>query len=365
MARRARARAPVLLLGLLGLTAAAGAAPRATRQVAGAPTVAAWLAGGGAAADANPNDFDVLAALAARAGMGDVLGGAAAVTLFAFNDLAAREAAVLLLNVNVEEISEARAEDALVELVGGDEGRLRELLLYHVVPGRLGLEEVAAAGELETANARGDRISVVASGDSVHLADLAPSLQDALVTAPDIAAANGVVHVVNYVMFNFDVTPAWHEAAGPPPEENKEEDEENEEEDEEEGGGGGVSTAVVAAAAAGSVALLAAAAAAAWVFAKRGRGSDALKPFPRPWRSREESASADAPAPDTQDDADWVSFMGLNPGPAPPAPALEYAPNGVTVDIAGSDAGAVPAPPAPAFTYAPGGVAGSGADSVR
>ena len=69
--------------------------------------------------------------------------------------------------------------------------KLRRVLTYHVVPGRLMAADVV---KVQTAKAvSGDTITVQARGDSVRV-------DAAHVTKADIAASNGVIHVIDAVM---------------------------------------------------------------------------------------------------------------------------------------------------------------------
>ena len=69
--------------------------------------------------------------------------------------------------------------------------KLRRVLTYHVVPGTLMAADVV---KVQTAKAvSGDTITVQARGDSVRV-------DAAHVTKADIAASNGVIHVIDAVM---------------------------------------------------------------------------------------------------------------------------------------------------------------------
>lgn len=69
--------------------------------------------------------------------------------------------------------------------------KLRDILTYHVVAGKVMAADVAALDEAKTVN--GKTIDVTAEGDAVKL-------NAATVTATDIAASNGVIHVVDQVI---------------------------------------------------------------------------------------------------------------------------------------------------------------------
>ena len=69
--------------------------------------------------------------------------------------------------------------------------KLQRILTYHVVPGKVMAADVV---KVQSATAvSGDTITVNAHGGAVHV-------DNAKVTATDIAAANGVIHVIDTVM---------------------------------------------------------------------------------------------------------------------------------------------------------------------
>jgi len=72
-----------------------------------------------------------------------------------------------------------------------NKARLAAILTYHVVPGRVTAAEVARLEEAETVN--GETVEVRADGGGV-------TINDARVTAADVAASNGVIHVIDAVI---------------------------------------------------------------------------------------------------------------------------------------------------------------------
>ena len=72
-----------------------------------------------------------------------------------------------------------------------NKARLAAILTYHVVPGRVTAADVARLEEAETVN--GETVEVRADGGGV-------TINDARVTAADVAASNGVIHVIDTVM---------------------------------------------------------------------------------------------------------------------------------------------------------------------
>ena len=69
--------------------------------------------------------------------------------------------------------------------------QLTAILTYHVVPGKVMAADVAEIDEAQTVN--GKMIDIEVDGSSVKV-------NDATVTAADIAAANGVIHVIDTVI---------------------------------------------------------------------------------------------------------------------------------------------------------------------
>ena len=72
-----------------------------------------------------------------------------------------------------------------------NKAQLVAILTYHVVPGKLTAADVAKAKELKTVE--GQPLEVKAENGAVMI-------DDAKVTATDIAASNGVIHVIDSVM---------------------------------------------------------------------------------------------------------------------------------------------------------------------
>jgi uncharacterized surface protein with fasciclin (FAS1) repeats len=69
--------------------------------------------------------------------------------------------------------------------------QLTEVLTYHVVPGTLTAADLSDGQELETV--AGETLTVEVDGDTVMVGD-------ASVVQPDVAASNGVVHVIDGVL---------------------------------------------------------------------------------------------------------------------------------------------------------------------
>ena len=74
-----------------------------------------------------------------------------------------------------------------------DPPALAAILAYHVVPGALGAGEVLASSALTTVNGADAAISLDNDGN--------PRIDDAIIIATDIGARNGIVHVIDRVIF--------------------------------------------------------------------------------------------------------------------------------------------------------------------
>lgn len=77
--------------------------------------------------------------------------------------------------------------DALLK----DKKKLTAILTYHVVPGKVGSEQVAALKSAKTVN--GKELTIATSGGKVMVGN-------ATVTQADIPATNGVIHVIDTVL---------------------------------------------------------------------------------------------------------------------------------------------------------------------
>jgi transforming growth factor-beta-induced protein len=120
--------------------------------------------------------FNTLLAAVEAAGLTDVLKGSGPFTVFAPTD----------------EAFAAIPAGALAALVADTEA-LTAVLTYHVVAGELRAADVLGSTSLTTVN--GAQASVSLDGEG------RPRIADALITATDIRAKNGVVHVIDRVIF--------------------------------------------------------------------------------------------------------------------------------------------------------------------
>jgi len=94
----------------------------------------------------------------------------------------------------------APTDDAFAKLPAGtlqnllkpeNKAQLVAILTYHVVPGRLMASDVVKAHELKTVE--GKPLEIKTTGGAVMV-------DDAKITATDIAASNGVIHVIDHVV---------------------------------------------------------------------------------------------------------------------------------------------------------------------
>ncbi|MET0742568.1 MAG: fasciclin domain-containing protein [Microvirga sp.] len=120
--------------------------------------------------------FKTLAAALGEAGLVGTLKGAGPFTVFAPTDAAFAK----LPAGTVETLLKPENKDKLIAI-----------LTYHVVPGRVMAADVGKLREAKTVN--GKMLTVSTKGSDVMI-------NDAKVTTADIAASNGVIHVVDTVI---------------------------------------------------------------------------------------------------------------------------------------------------------------------
>ena len=119
--------------------------------------------------------FTTLLAAAEAAGLVDVLKSEGPFTVFAPTDEAF-----------------AALPEGTVEALLADTDALREILTYHVVPGRVLSTDVVGLSSAETV--QGSTISIAVEGETVVLNGTAN------VIAVDVEASNGVIHVIDAVI---------------------------------------------------------------------------------------------------------------------------------------------------------------------
>ena len=166
--------APLLALALLGAcskdatpetTTAAKEAP--TQQV-GEPNIVTVAATAG--------DFNTLVAAIKAAGLVETLQGDGPFTVFAPTD----EAFAKLPAGTVDSL-----------LLPENKAQLAAILTYHVVPGRVLAADVVKLSSADTVE--GQPLSISVDDTGVHV-------NDANVTATDVMASNGVIHVIDSVL---------------------------------------------------------------------------------------------------------------------------------------------------------------------
>lgn len=117
--------------------------------------------------------LSTLARLIGDAGLADTLRGAGPYTVFAPTDEAFKAVPA-----------------ATLEALAKDKARLAQVLSYHVLPGKV------MAADVKTANVKtvsGADVGVARAGSFV-------TFDEALVTTADVAATNGVVHLIDKVI---------------------------------------------------------------------------------------------------------------------------------------------------------------------
>jgi uncharacterized surface protein with fasciclin (FAS1) repeats len=124
----------------------------------------------------NTGKFKTLAAALGAADLIDTLKGRGPFTVFAPTD----EAFAKLPAGTVENLLKPENKDQLVAI-----------LTYHVVPGKVMAADVIRLKEAKTVN--GKMLDIESKGDAVMV-------NDAKVTAADVAASNGVIHVIDTVI---------------------------------------------------------------------------------------------------------------------------------------------------------------------
>lgn len=138
-------------------------------------------AGGARAADivdtaVAAGQFQTLAAALGAAGLVETLKGPGPFTVFAPTD----DAFAKLPAGTVESLLRPENKDQLIAI-----------LTYHVVPGTVMASEVVRLTQADTVN--GKPLGVRVDGTTV-------TINDATVTATDVAATNGVIHVIDTVL---------------------------------------------------------------------------------------------------------------------------------------------------------------------
>ena len=119
--------------------------------------------------------FKTLVSLVKKAGLAGALTGKGPLTVFAPTDAAF-----------------AKVPKATLAALGKDKAKLKAVLLYHVVAGKVTSKQVVKLTSAKTLNGASIKIKVV--GGKVKLNG------STTVTAVDVAASNGVIHIINKVL---------------------------------------------------------------------------------------------------------------------------------------------------------------------
>ena len=125
--------------------------------------------------------FETLIAAVKAAGLADVLSSDGPFTVFAPTD----EAFAKLPKGTVQSLLQPE-----------NKGRLVNILKYHVVPGRVYADQAVDAGRAKTL--QGQPLAIQFGADGVKV-------NDSRVVATDVAAANGVIHVIDSVLLPTEI----------------------------------------------------------------------------------------------------------------------------------------------------------------
>ncbi len=163
-------------------TAASSAAP-ATTSAAPSPSPSESMASADIVDTAvAAGDFTTLAAALTAAELVETLKGTGPFTVFAPTDDAFAKLP-------------AGTVDTLLKDPKGD---LTQILTYHVVPGKVMAADVVKLDGQKVTTVQGGELTVGVDGDKVTLTDAAGNVIN--VTATDVEASNGVIHVIDGVL---------------------------------------------------------------------------------------------------------------------------------------------------------------------
>ncbi len=152
------------LIGIIAMTAAVGLS---AQSMASKDIVDTAVANG---------SFKTLAAALQAAGLVETLKGNGPFTVFAPTDAA---------------FAKLPAGTVETLLKPENKEKLRQILTYHVVAGRVGSSEVTKMTSAKAVSGGSIRVGVKGSDVMVN---------DARVVTPDVAASNGVIHVIDSVL---------------------------------------------------------------------------------------------------------------------------------------------------------------------
>ncbi len=127
-------------------------------------------------------DFNTLATALTEAELVDTLKGEGPFTVFAPTD----------------DAFAALPDGTLDTLLEDPTGDLADILTYHVVPGKVMAADVVTLDGQQVATVNGAELTVNVDGEMVSLTDAGGNTVN--VTATDIEASNGVIHVIDGVL---------------------------------------------------------------------------------------------------------------------------------------------------------------------
>jgi uncharacterized surface protein with fasciclin (FAS1) repeats len=163
--KRIRTTIALLVVAALAAAAIGASASSASRLEGGKNIVRTAVAAG---------QFKTLASLLKKAGLAGTLQGKGPFTVFAPTDAAF-----------------AKVPKATLAALGKDKAKLRAVLLYHVVKGKVTAAQAMKLRSAKTLN--GKPLAIRVGGGKVLVGR-------ATVTRADVMASNGVIHVINKVL---------------------------------------------------------------------------------------------------------------------------------------------------------------------
>ena len=131
--------------------------------------------------------FTVLTELLTSTGLKDTLSGPGPFTVFAPTDAA----------VEAEAAARGISVDDLIASTRADPKLLKEILLYHVVPGSIPAADLVGLNGQTVESLSGEKFTVITDGQTVSIKDGFGVIVN--VIDSDVAASNGVIHVVDTV----------------------------------------------------------------------------------------------------------------------------------------------------------------------
>jgi uncharacterized surface protein with fasciclin (FAS1) repeats len=120
--------------------------------------------------------FETLVSAVKAAGLVETLQGNGPFTVFAPTDAAF-----------------AKLPKGTIESLLDDENALRSVLTFHVVPGKIGAADIVKANGARAETVNGQTLEIEVRGGTVYV-------NGAQVVTADVAASNGVIHVIDAVL---------------------------------------------------------------------------------------------------------------------------------------------------------------------